>query len=76
MAAEEQHFILRVQDAELAGRLRGWLRESGKESDSIKDIRLLFESRALPPVVVAAARGAGTMICMLLHQLLAADAVS
>jgi hypothetical protein len=48
-AVEEQHFILRVQDPELAGRLRGWLRESGKESDNIEDVRLLFESSASGP---------------------------
>jgi hypothetical protein len=43
--AQEQHFILRVQDAELASKLRGWLRDSDKPSDKIGEIRLLFEQR-------------------------------
>lgn len=43
--AQEQHFILRVQDAELASKLRGWLRDSDKPSDNIGEIRLLFEQR-------------------------------
>jgi hypothetical protein len=43
--AQEQHFILRVQDAELASKLRGWLRDSDKPSDKISEIRLLFEQR-------------------------------
>jgi hypothetical protein len=37
----EQQFILRVQDPDLAGRLRGWLRDK----ENIEEIRLLFESR-------------------------------
>lgn len=43
MAEAEQHFILRVQDAELAGKLRGWLRDSDKDSDKIEELRLLFD---------------------------------
>lgn len=38
----EQHFILRVQDAELANRLRGWLRDTAHIDG---DVRLLFEQR-------------------------------
>jgi hypothetical protein len=44
MAEAEQHFILRVQDAELASKLRGWLRDSEKESDRIDELRLLFDT--------------------------------
>jgi hypothetical protein len=44
MAEAEQHFILRVQDAELASKLRGWLRDSDKESDRIDELRLLFDT--------------------------------
>lgn len=43
MAEGEQHFILRVQDAELAGKLRGWLRDSDRDSDKIEELRLLFD---------------------------------
>lgn len=38
MAEAEQHFILRVQDPELADKLRGWLRDG-----HTLDIRLLFD---------------------------------
>lgn len=43
MADTEQHFILRVQDAELAARLRGWLRGSERDSDKLEELRLLFD---------------------------------
>ena len=37
----EQHFILRVQNPELASKLRGWLRDT---TNIQGDVRLLFES--------------------------------
>ena len=45
MAGEvaEQHFILRVQNPELAARLRGWLRDAVNLDGALK---LLFESGA------------------------------
>lgn len=36
----EQHFILRVQNPELAERLRRWLRDS----ENIEEVRLLFDT--------------------------------
>jgi hypothetical protein len=46
MAADnlEQHFILRVQNAELAGKLRGWLRDQ----TTVENISLVFEECELP----------------------------
>lgn len=47
MAAEsnlEQHFILRVQNAELASKLRGWLRDQA----TVDDISLVFDQCELP----------------------------
>lgn len=38
----EQHFILRVQNPELANTLRAWLRDKANIEG---DVRLLFESR-------------------------------
>jgi hypothetical protein len=38
----EQHFILRVQNPELASKLRGWLRDTNTVEGRV---RLLFDSR-------------------------------
>lgn len=72
MADTEQHFILRVQDAELAARLRGWLRGNERDSDKLEELRLLFDDGEGPTCSVCVCTG-GRPVCAPIQSAPAAE---